>query len=102
MPDLERTGARGFATDHREHDPNAHSVAAPVFLADDTIARWASRSPTRSTRQTSTRSPHPSSILPQRSPPRSTAPPTDIHGLTRALFGARYPRAGHVRSSAGG
>jgi DNA-binding IclR family transcriptional regulator len=36
--ELERTRRRGYATDHAEHQPDAHAIAAPVFLADDPIA----------------------------------------------------------------
>jgi DNA-binding IclR family transcriptional regulator len=36
--DLERTRHRGHATDHGEHDPQLHALAAPVLRADDAIA----------------------------------------------------------------
>ncbi|MEN3281461.1 MAG: IclR family transcriptional regulator, acetate operon repressor [Solirubrobacteraceae bacterium] len=36
--DLDQTRHRGYATDHGEHDPQLHALAAPVLLADDPIA----------------------------------------------------------------
>lgn len=36
--DLERTRRRGCATDHAEHHPDNHAIAAPVLCADDAIA----------------------------------------------------------------
>jgi DNA-binding IclR family transcriptional regulator len=36
--DLDRIRARGHATDHGEHHPQLHALAAPAFLADDPLA----------------------------------------------------------------
>jgi DNA-binding IclR family transcriptional regulator len=38
LADLNRSQQRGYATDHEEHQPGRHAIAAPILQADTAIA----------------------------------------------------------------